>query len=120
MPGEDEEGAVYPEGVGAEFWHLHSPGHHMEEPQDFGATRSLPSGPALRQPIEEKKETKQSPNKRRSWEKILKLEEADEVSSFIPSGQWHRSHFSKCNCSQLYFPPSARQPVLAGVINVSF
>lgn len=36
-PGKGEAGAVYPEGMGAEGWHLHSPGHHMEEAHEFGA-----------------------------------------------------------------------------------
>lgn len=119
-PGKGEAGAVYPEGMGAEGWHLHSPGHHMEEAHKFGAMLfpSLKSCPEATY-IGKKKKPNNHPTKE-VGKRILKPEEADEVSSFIPSGQWHRSHFSKCNCSQLYFPPSARQPVLAGVINVSF
>lgn len=43
---EGEEGALHPEGTGAEGWHSHSPGHSVEDPHGFGTLQFPSRGPS--------------------------------------------------------------------------
>lgn len=67
----------------------------MEDPPGFGALqfpslRSCPEQLSVDATYRQKEKKNPTPQQKKVEKKTLKLEETNEISSFIPSGQWHR------------------------------